>query len=76
MTPTSLAVGYADRLTAPCKRTVVVEGAAHNLPFERPATFIAVLAELSRRLRQGALPQAVCGPVAPSPRQPDAATRH
>lgn len=40
VTPTSLALGWFERLQAPCKRIVRIEDAAHNVPFERPDAFV------------------------------------
>lgn len=60
VTPPSLAQQYLAQLQAPCKRAIVVEGAAHNLVFERPRWSVALLADLARRLKASAAPEEVC----------------
>lgn len=52
VTPTTLAVDYLAELAAPCKRLLVVDDAAHNVPFEQPDTFVSVLAGLADRLKR------------------------
>lgn len=44
VTPTRLALQWLEALEAPCKRVLVVDGAAHNVPFERPGVFVDALA--------------------------------
>lgn len=60
VTPTPLAERYLTNLWAPCKRAIVVDGAAHNLPFERPKVFVSVVASLAGQLREGAAPELAC----------------
>ena len=44
VTTTALALEWFRALKAPCKQVHVVDGAAHNVPFEVPTVFIDVLA--------------------------------
>lgn len=53
VTPTSLAVAWFERLQAPCKRLHRFPGAAHNVPFEKPREFVAVLEGPVREVAMG-----------------------
>lgn len=60
VTPSQLALRYLEELRAPCKRAEVVEGAGHNLPFEKPDIFVATLAKVSQQLQTVPSMQQVC----------------
>jgi pimeloyl-ACP methyl ester carboxylesterase len=46
ITESMVAAGYFERLSAPCKRLILFEESAHNIPFEEPDHFNKVIIDV------------------------------